>query len=220
MPRKPKFRHPLREVRDAIGKSQQQFARMFGVSASYVQAIELGQRPINDELCDDIALRLGVTARSLKQERGMPRALLEEKRIAAITDRETGAAIISELRLRRGTRERLRFQVDRWRKMLPAIEGSIQSQDIVLRKLFLFLKVSVTHQEKKHLSVLRQLDRWIEDQTERFGLRTIVKALAKFDWRPFNEMVLLDLPFVAAQKSGHAARKARPRASTRRSSPA
>lgn len=206
MPRKRK--HPLCEVRNAIEMSQPQFAKMFGVSASYIQAIELGQRgkrstrsAIYDQLCDDIALRLGVIAESLKQERGMPTALLGKKTIAAMTDRATGAAILSELRrLEHRPRKRLRYQIDRWRKMLPAIKASIRSQDI-LRKLFVF--VEAAGREKKELTALCQLDRWIENQVAAFNLRTTVKVVAQcrgFDWRPFNETLLLALPILSPQQ--------------------
>ena len=61
MPRKPKFVHSLRTVRAALNKSQPQFAKMFGVSASYIQAIELGQRNLTDELADAIMLRVAET---------------------------------------------------------------------------------------------------------------------------------------------------------------
>ena len=72
MPQRPKFIHPLRVVRTALNKSQPQFAKMFGVSTSYIQAVELGQRKLNDELADAIMLRLGVDAESLKRKRGAP----------------------------------------------------------------------------------------------------------------------------------------------------
>src|SRR6266568_2284641 len=77
MPREPKFVHPLRTVRAALKKSQPQFANMFGVSASYIQAIELGQRKLSDELADAIMLRLGVDAESLKRRRGVPVSLID-----------------------------------------------------------------------------------------------------------------------------------------------
>src|SRR5262249_9590341 len=66
MPRRPKFIHPLRVVRIGLNKSQPQFAKMFGVSASYIQAVELAERTLNDELADAIMLRFGVDAESLK----------------------------------------------------------------------------------------------------------------------------------------------------------
>jgi transcriptional regulator with XRE-family HTH domain len=188
MPRRAKFNHPLREVRIALGKSQWQFARMFGVSTSYVQAIELGQRAVNDELCGDISMRIGVTGNSLKQKRGMPTALLQERTVA-LMPQGISEPILSELRkLRAQPRERLRYQLALWQKMFAEMDKSA-SREKIGEKLLIFLDAAA--REQKHLVALSRLDRWIENQIASLNLRTTVKVIArsaKFDWQPFSKM--------------------------------
>jgi transcriptional regulator with XRE-family HTH domain len=199
MPRTPKFVHPLRAVRAALNKSQPEFGKMFGVSGSYIQAIELGGRELGDELADAIMLRLGVDAESLKRKRGIPTPLLQKKRIAEIMDRETGAAHIAELRrLENKPRERLRFQIDLWCKIVPALEGSIPYQDTI-RKLFLLLKAATRKGE--HLTLLAQLDRWMENAAKKFRLRSTIIEISGSnyprDWQPFRKMIWQGLPFLS-----------------------
>jgi transcriptional regulator with XRE-family HTH domain len=200
--RTPKSVHPLWAVRTALKKSQSEFGKMFGLSGSYIQAIELGGRKLRDELADDIMLALGVTAESLQRKRGMPTPLLQEKRIAKMMDRETCAAIISELRrLENKAGGRLRFQIDLWRKILPALQGSIRYQNTT-RKLFLLLNAA-TH-ERKHLLLLARLDRWMENAVKKFRLKSRIMNITGGsygeDWQPFKEMMRQDLPFLLPQK--------------------
>jgi transcriptional regulator with XRE-family HTH domain len=201
MPRTPKSVHPLRAVRAALSKSQPEFGKMLGVSGSYIQAIELGGRELPDELADDIMIQLGVNAESLKRKRGLPVSLLQKKRIAEIMDRETGAAHISELRrLENKPRERLRFQIDLWCKILPALERSIQYQDTI-RKFFLLLQAAT--REREHLTLLAQLDRWMENAAKKFRLQSAIIKISGSnyprDWQPFGKMILQSLPFLSSK---------------------
>jgi transcriptional regulator with XRE-family HTH domain len=50
MPRKPKQSHPLREVRAVLGWTQPQLAAKLGIHETYVRKIELGSRPLTEEL--------------------------------------------------------------------------------------------------------------------------------------------------------------------------
>jgi transcriptional regulator with XRE-family HTH domain len=187
MPHKPRFNHPLRELRDALGKTQWQFARMFGVSRPYIQAIELGQRTINDTLCDDIAAKLGVTAKSLKEKRGMPRALLSEVVVWLMPVRIRERILPRLEKLQDQPRERLHYQLELWGKLLPAIEKSVDRKYFE-RKLGIFLDAAA--REKKLRPVLLKLDRWIENQIASCNLRSTIKSLArnaKYDWRALDE---------------------------------
>lgn len=60
MPRRPSQSHPLRELRNAIGFSQTQFARLIGVTTSTIKRIENGQLKISQELTGRIFLATGV----------------------------------------------------------------------------------------------------------------------------------------------------------------
>jgi transcriptional regulator with XRE-family HTH domain len=68
--------HPFRSAREALGAAegstltQTQFAKRLGVSASYIQRIELGQVPPPDDLCRKVGLMTGASLESLKKKRG------------------------------------------------------------------------------------------------------------------------------------------------------
>jgi transcriptional regulator with XRE-family HTH domain len=187
--RKSKSNHPLAKVRIALEKSQEQFARMFGVSASYIQAIELGGRTINDELCDDIELRLGVRASSLKQEGGRPVVWLLEERTIALMPQRISTPILSDLRkLRRRPRERLRYKIDLWKKMRATMEEKAPRKEIV-EKLLILLDAAA--REQKQLAVLWRLDRWIEDQIASLNLRTRVSIIVQKRGQPFGKKPLV-----------------------------
>jgi hypothetical protein len=55
---------------------------MFGISESYVQAIELGQRTIKPDLAEAIMVCCGVTPASLMKKRGQPQRCLGETPIS------------------------------------------------------------------------------------------------------------------------------------------
>jgi transcriptional regulator with XRE-family HTH domain len=69
--------HPVRAVRDAAEVSQAEFAEMFGVSRSYIKAIEIGKRKLGDNLANAIMLRFGIDADSLKKDRRSPVSLIK-----------------------------------------------------------------------------------------------------------------------------------------------
>jgi transcriptional regulator with XRE-family HTH domain len=204
MARKPRFNHPLREVRVAIGESQQQFARMFGVSASYIQAIELGQRNISSELADDIMLRLGIEAESLKRRRGFPMSLLRSDKVKLKSETVKIRKLAQEFAaLQRTTvpRERLRGQIEFYQKIFPYFESEVRYEDFV-RKLEVFFTGAV--REKKHLTLLMRLDRWLEGAAKKFRLQAAIMKIAgrnyAEDWQPFRDLLLQSFPFLPPQK--------------------
>ena len=74
MPRKPRFVHPVRQVRTCLGHSQPAFARLVGCSAVAIQRIENGTLQLSTKLAnsimeatgaDPVSLRAGLDARAL-----------------------------------------------------------------------------------------------------------------------------------------------------------
>lgn len=72
MPRPPKFIHPVRTLRQELKKSQEQFAKMVGISASLLKKIELGQRNMSETLSLRIMSATGVTETSILKKTGKP----------------------------------------------------------------------------------------------------------------------------------------------------
>src|ERR1039458_4674383 len=79
MPKRPKFVHPVRAVRQAVGESlgkkltQPAFARMVGVSAATIQSVELGRLALSPDLANRIFVLTGAEPRSLIKRGGKPR---------------------------------------------------------------------------------------------------------------------------------------------------
>jgi transcriptional regulator with XRE-family HTH domain len=68
MPKKPKFNHPLRKVRKAIGLSQAGFARLLGCSTPTIHAVENGKR-ISRTLEARIYVETGANTQELSKGR-------------------------------------------------------------------------------------------------------------------------------------------------------
>jgi len=65
MPRKPKFIHPVRQVRTCLGLSQPAFAKLIGCAAVTVQRVEIGTLPLSPKLAISIFEATGADAASL-----------------------------------------------------------------------------------------------------------------------------------------------------------
>ena len=167
----------MRELRLALGQTQKEFADALKLSCSYVQAFELGQRPIPDKLCDDIELKFGLRASSLKQREGLPVVWLFQEQTVAILPERISKPILKELRkLRAKPRERLRYQISLWKKMAPAMEENAPRKEVV-EKLLVLLDAAAT--KRKQLRALWQLDHWIEDQIASLNLRDSISEAAR-----------------------------------------
>lgn len=59
VPRKPKTRHPLRNVREAAGLTQPQLAKRVGVSAVTIEKIENGTKALSEQLARKLGMQLG-----------------------------------------------------------------------------------------------------------------------------------------------------------------
>jgi DNA-binding XRE family transcriptional regulator len=106
MPKKPKFIHPVRALRELISEakgnsiSQPAFAKMVGTSPATIQSIELGRLKISSSLASKIAFQFGADVESLMTNSGKPMrdnrpltvgdlsfsAELEEQGLLAATD--------------------------------------------------------------------------------------------------------------------------------------
>jgi transcriptional regulator with XRE-family HTH domain len=204
MSRKTKFNHPLHEVRTAISKTQSEFAKMFGVSASYIQAIELGKRNISPEFADDIMIQLGIEAESLKRQRGLPRSLLRSGKAKSKTASPKVKKLAQEfaaLQSETDPRERLRARIEFYQKIFPYFASEIRYQDFV-RKLEVFF--SAAARDEKHLPVIMRLDRWLENAAKDFRLRAAIMKVAgrnyAVDWHPFKDVLFRSLPFLPPQE--------------------
>ncbi len=60
MPKKPQKKSNLTIVREGLGVSQAEFARRLGVSASMIKKVELGKRPMTQDLSSRIFAESGV----------------------------------------------------------------------------------------------------------------------------------------------------------------
>ena len=73
MPRKPKFIHPVRALREILSEalghvvSQVAFAKMVGVSPATIQSVELGRLKLSDLLARKMMVQFGVDPASLKK---------------------------------------------------------------------------------------------------------------------------------------------------------
>jgi transcriptional regulator with XRE-family HTH domain len=200
VPRRPKFIHPLRRLRETLGKNQPQFAKMFRISPSYVQLIELGKRPLTDELADEIMLRLGVDADSLKR-RGKPQPLIGSTKAAytiSSIDAETfktptGLENVSgeyyAVQTITDWKERLRRSIALWRKMTPHWNLYFVRRALERKLALLFEALSPDRahpaNHERFLSVAMRLSRLIEDVVHDYGLRnaespSFMETLADF----------------------------------------
>jgi transcriptional regulator with XRE-family HTH domain len=66
MPKKPKFIHPVRQVRTCLGRTQEAFARMLGCSTITIQRIENGSLELSSKLANTIMEATGVDPASLR----------------------------------------------------------------------------------------------------------------------------------------------------------
>jgi DNA-binding XRE family transcriptional regulator len=69
MPRKPRFIHPVRQVRTCLGHSQPSFAKLIGCSAVAVQRIENGKLRLSRKLANSIMEATGADPVSLRAGR-------------------------------------------------------------------------------------------------------------------------------------------------------
>ena len=163
MPRKPPFKNPVRLLREALGKTQPEFARVIGVSPKYLQKIELGERRLTDDLADFLMAAFGVSPDSVKQKRGRPLHLLGD----------------------RGHRD-LGNNIRSWQTYTDTIESWTPGdlRQFLLPKLEVLFeaacrkkKAAGAYKFPKAIAVSLRLNRWIDETVDDFGLRQSINAV-------------------------------------------
>jgi transcriptional regulator with XRE-family HTH domain len=200
---KTKCHHPVRWVRALAGKSRAKFARLFGISDSYVEAIERGDRQLTDELRDKIALLYGLDDRSLKLRSGFPRSVIDTKRLdfnsfydpdlaeppAGASDKEITAAMIAALDRGmelfqelealpkvRNKYDRLQRSMIFWQKyVLHSKQSHTPVENVLSNKLGLLFEAAA--QEEQFYPLAMELSRWIEHAVSKYRLRSAITVL-------------------------------------------
>lgn len=72
MPKKPKFIHPVRFVRQTVKMSQPAFAKLIGTSQATIQSVELGRLVVSKRLARRMGGATGVDPYSVMKNRGKP----------------------------------------------------------------------------------------------------------------------------------------------------
>src|SRR5262245_33776410 len=204
MPRLPRFIHPVRAVRQALKKTQRQFAKMFGVSTSYLQAIELGTRKVPDHLADSIMLRFGVDPDSLKNKHGRPEFLLASDKMDLFYGglRAPNTPLTNRVLREFDERKTLADEHEQWRRafafwhhlVLPAWQHDhARVHGSLTRKLNLLLEAA-QHDNNFHCVALH-LTRLIDALAREYRLHTIIDAVSiertghKAQWPSFMETI-------------------------------
>jgi transcriptional regulator with XRE-family HTH domain len=174
--------HALRLIREALGKSRLQFAPMLGVSLSLLEKIEGNDRPITDELADEIEVGYGVDAQCLKQGKLLP--WIDRQGIVQFgllgepwKRRHLPKHIVKEydsLRRIKDKRERLRQVILLWKKIMADAPGF--DHRFLDEKLSLLFEAA--RQEGKSYAIAMRLYRWTENTIQDFHLRKGMNTLA------------------------------------------
>jgi transcriptional regulator with XRE-family HTH domain len=159
MPKKPPFQNPVRLLREALGKTQPEFAQIAGISSTYLQKIELGKRPIADDLIDFMAAAFGVAPLSMRKRKGKPVHQL------ANPDHQDLAENIRAWQAATGTIHK--FVVQDFRNhLLPKLELLF---DAANRQ-----KKGTAFSYPKATAISLRLDRWISGIVEDFDLKRVI----------------------------------------------
>lgn len=169
MPKKPKFDHPVRLVRDALELTQPKFAKVLGISESYLQKIELGRKTISDDLANLIMARFGIHATSLKSKDSIPKPLLWA---------------------RGGT---LKDRIKEWEDQIKILNGEVQEtfrEHMAIKMDVLFEAASA---QNKGVALGASLDRWMAQVEEELNLKATIQRILKernskgadLEWIPY-----------------------------------
>lgn len=154
MPKKPRFKHPVRKVREIIremdkGMNQDKFARLIGISPSLLNAIEAGQRKLTPEVAALIGAATGVEPDSLMSKKGRP--LVEIDR----DDYAEGGAFSS-------------LSYSWWKESLCSAREYREHRGEAVRSLSRFLMQAF--KKKKLRPALLAFKQWLKATTEQYGL--------------------------------------------------
>ena len=74
----------IKEIRERLGKTQQEMAELLGISRNYLALIEVGKRPESTELLEKSLLIVNKADAKLSAEEWKSRALAAEAKLAKI----------------------------------------------------------------------------------------------------------------------------------------
>lgn len=171
MPRRPTFIHPLRRVREAINKTQKEFAKTLGVSAVTITSIENGVLAISAELANRVYAATGAAPKSILAPR-KGRKGFSKKRISAMIPRDANGHPFDS-----GSFD--------WHHAA----GDIPGANIVLimrAAALLDVLLSAADNTGKFNSVLFSFYQWLQSATKHAGLNADARRVAA-NRKPFKE---------------------------------
>ena len=177
---------------------------MFGISTSYLQAIELGTRKVPDHLADAIMLRLGVDPDSLKNKHGHPEFLLASDKVDLFYGglRCPDTPLTNRVLREFDERKTLADEHEQWRRafafwrhlVLPAWQHDHpQVENVLQHKLTLLLEAAERYGQFHTLAL--HLTRVIDALVREYRLHTIIDDVSiertghKAQWPSFMETI-------------------------------
>src|ERR1051326_1328163 len=162
MPRKPQFDSPVRSLRQALGNSQEKFARFLGISRNHLQKIELGERNLSADLADLLTAAFGVSRAEIQRKRGRARHLFE-----------------------RGGHYDLSENINMWQKLTDQVSKMVaeSGESYFLPKLQVLFEAAewkqklATRKYPRSIAIGVRLDRWIDEVSRAFALTDRIKQI-------------------------------------------
>ena len=74
----------LKDARERVGKTQQEFAELLGISRNYLALIESGKRPEQPDLLERALVIVNKSAKNLTLDDWKARALSAESKLASL----------------------------------------------------------------------------------------------------------------------------------------
>ena len=119
----------IKQVRQLLGKTQQQFAEDIGLSRNYIAMIEIGQREPSDRTIADICREFGVDRIWLETGAGEPfKPVDRNEQIAAILGKAISGNSSAKERLIRAFCQLPDEMFEQAKKMLDEIIANLQKE--------------------------------------------------------------------------------------------
>jgi transcriptional regulator with XRE-family HTH domain len=165
MKKKTKHKHPLAQLRKALGKNQRSFAGIIGISESYVRLMEQGKRKVPPAIARLLMLLFGCDPRSVVKDKALLEHLLPRD------------APLEEL-------------IQEWESYFPIVDTDTDFllQELLIPKLSVLCSAAANRQHA--LRVLCELDDWISRAGNSLHsavnqeLKTRAERSEPVDWSP------------------------------------
>jgi len=172
MPRKPSFHHPLRDVRTAAGLTQDQLARLLGVSRATILSIENGRLKMWNELALKVRAQTGC---ALTRKPGK-----DGRQHYEITNR-------SAQTLRRYTKD----DFEEHRKVSTPYEEDLPEQIAAARRCcHLLLSAAARRRDGTLAAILHDFEHFAVKSFELYRLAPEFEGMLREDWLPCNKETL------------------------------